>query len=77
MICVMTRSDSPSETTAPSSEVGSAAAPKTRVSPEVASTRSLAANAAAAAVNETTPTTSATFNPFSIVLLSRASRRAQ
>ena len=69
MIWSITRSDSPSETTAPSSEVGSAAEPNTSVSPLDASEREFAASVAAAVISATTTTASKTFNPLRIALL--------
>ena len=64
----ITRSDSPSETTAPSSEVGSEVVPKTRVS-LVAALPLPAASVAAAVANAATVTASSTFRPLCIVLL--------
>ena len=58
VIWSITRSDSPSETTAPSSEVGSAAVPNTSVSPPEAFERLFAASVAAVAVSATTVTAS-------------------
>ena len=68
MIWSITRSDSPSETTAPSSDVGSAAVPKTSVS-LVAALPPPAANAAAAVARAAIATASSTFSALCIVLL--------
>ena len=65
----MTFNDGPSETTAPSSEVGSATEPKTSVSPAVASVRLVAASVAAVAVRAMTTVASSTFSALRIVLL--------
>ena len=68
VIWSITRSDSPSETTAPSSDVGSAAVPKTSVS-LVAAWPPPAANAAAAVARAAIDTASSTFSALCIVLL--------
>ena len=62
VIWSITRSDSPSETTAPSSDVGSAAVPKTSVS--LAADRLFAASVAAAAISATTIDRQQHFQPF-------------
>ncbi len=69
VIWSITRSETPSETTAPSSDVGSPSVPNTSVSPLEASEREFAANVAAAVISATTTTASRTFNPLRIALL--------
>src|SRR4029079_17215372 len=68
VIWSITRSDSPSETTAPSSEVGSEAVPNTSVS-LVAPVRVVAASVTAVTVSATATAASSTFSPLPIVLL--------